>query len=391
MFAELAEIGQIIAGSSIIAEGAIGNAHISSLDVSKLNAGDISTAKFRVIGSDGRFQIHDNLLQVFDGTTNLFERIALGDVNNDGSIYGLRIRGADGETVLFDENGQTKEGFSDGYNKLDDNSLNPSKIDIEQVVTRINDDSSETIKSSRILVGIDTLDVKFTEITNKVEDNTEDIITQGTQISSVQGQITNKVWQTDVDLAVDDIQLQFEDFDSIKANITETENLWVNMNHAETSIIQLKDNIALLASQTDIDTLNNTISHLETSIETNTSSINLKANAEDVNYLTGVVAEHEASLSVLSDRISLEVSSLDSTLGSVTEDIDLVKMYFDFTEEHLSIGKSSSPFNITLSDNRMSFLESDNETAYLTGQKFYVTQMEALQSLKVGVHQIEKI
>ena len=183
VFAELAEVGEIRAGSAIIAEGAIGSSQISSLSVDKLEAGDISTAKFRVIGSNGRLQIQDNLLQVFDGTETLFERIALGDVNKDGSVYGLRIRGADGETILFDENGQTKEGFTDGYNKLDNNSLDPAKIDIDRVITRINEDGSETFKASKILLDNETLDVKFSTVVT-------DLANQGQEISNHSAQIT---------------------------------------------------------------------------------------------------------------------------------------------------------------------------------------------------------
>ena len=53
-------------------------------------------------------------MQVFQGVGNQAkERVSVGDVNGDGSKFGLRVRGADGETILLDENGVTSEGITD--------------------------------------------------------------------------------------------------------------------------------------------------------------------------------------------------------------------------------------------------------------------------------------
>ena len=95
--------GTITAGSGIIAEGAIGSAQISSLDVAKLEAGTIDTSRINISGADGHLRIKGNRLQVFDGLGNkAIERVSIGDVNGDGSKFGLRVRGSDGETVIFD-------------------------------------------------------------------------------------------------------------------------------------------------------------------------------------------------------------------------------------------------------------------------------------------------
>ena len=169
--AELITTGKLIAGSTIFADGAIGSAQIQDLDVAKLNGGIISTAKFIVQGSDGKFKIQDNRLQVFDNALIPFERVALGDIYGDGSVYALRVRGADGETVLFNEDGQTKEGFTDGYDKLEPNSLDPKNIDINRVIVRVNEDGTETIKGSKVVVGNDNLEVKFTTIDTSMGDN----------------------------------------------------------------------------------------------------------------------------------------------------------------------------------------------------------------------------
>lgn len=176
--AENIKAGAIATRSAIIADGAIGSAQISDLDVAKLNSGVFSTAKFTVIGTNGRLKIENNTLQVFDGITNLYERVALGDIDGDGTKYGLRVRGGDGETVLLDENGVTKEGFTDGYNKVDNGSLNGAKLDIATVVTEINNGDTH-IEGSKIVLDNKTLDIEIADIKINVNYKVEIISTNG--------------------------------------------------------------------------------------------------------------------------------------------------------------------------------------------------------------------
>ncbi|URZ06764.1 phage tail spike protein [Clostridium felsineum] len=152
--------------NSKIAKEAVGNAQISDMDVSKLNAGDINADIIHMVSGDNKLQIKGNKLQLFADNNGQQERILLGQQDNGN--YGLLIRGQDGQTILFDENGQTKEGFTDGYGKLDDKSLDPKKIDIEKVVTEINGATTK-IDGSSITVDNKTLSSKFTEITETVD------------------------------------------------------------------------------------------------------------------------------------------------------------------------------------------------------------------------------
>ena len=149
------QAGSIVAGSTIIAQGAIGNAHISDLSADKLDAGIIDTAKITVQGANGNLKLRGNRLQVFEGFGNeQVERVSLGDVDNDGSIYGLRVRGKDGETILYDENGVYREGITDGSitnDKIgDDANIDGYKLNIASVITSINEDGSETIHGTKI-------------------------------------------------------------------------------------------------------------------------------------------------------------------------------------------------------------------------------------------------
>lgn len=104
-------------GSSQIDEGSITNAHILNLDAGKIDSGTIDTAKVTIQGDNGMLRLSGNRLQVFDNSTtagSYYERVSLGDVNGDGSVYGFQVRGSDGTTVLYDEKGVYNEGITDG-------------------------------------------------------------------------------------------------------------------------------------------------------------------------------------------------------------------------------------------------------------------------------------
>ena len=147
------QAGAITAGSGIIADSAIGNAQISNLDASKLTAGTIDTSDITIAGANQNLRITGNRLQVFEGVGNKQkERVSLGDVNADGSVYGIRVRGKDGTTVLYDDNGVTKEGITNGSitnDKINPNAnIDASKININSVINRINSDGSTNIQGN---------------------------------------------------------------------------------------------------------------------------------------------------------------------------------------------------------------------------------------------------
>ncbi|WP_052447240.1 tail fiber protein [Clostridium polynesiense] len=183
--------GTITAGSGIIANGAIGDAQISSLSAGKLKSGTVDTALVTISGPNGRLQIKGNKLQIFDNKSGqLYERIMLGidDLNNSA----LTLRGADGTTVLLTQDGLTKAGFTDGYNKIDNDSLDPAKIDIVKTVVRINNGIT-TIQGSKIFVDNTTLDVSFSTLKNTVNSQGETISSHSSSITSMDGAIKLKV------------------------------------------------------------------------------------------------------------------------------------------------------------------------------------------------------
>lgn len=238
------QAGTITAGSGIIADGAIGNAQISSIDAGKIESGTIDTSKITVAGPNSNLKISGNRLQVFQGIgSQQIERVSLGDVNNDGSIYGFRVRGSDGKTILIDENGVKEEGITDGSitnEKISDNAnIDGSKLDINSVVRNINKDGTEVIQGTKINVNGTNLETKLSTITQKQTEDSERITQAYSKITANENMINlkvdNQTYQTD------------------KNNINTT----LNRNSSEISL--LKDKIALKVEQTDITNAVNSI------------------------------------------------------------------------------------------------------------------------------------
>ncbi|MGL4569629.1 MAG: phage tail spike protein [Clostridium sp.] len=183
--------GTITAGSGIIANGAIGSAQISSLDVNKLNAGSIDTSKIQLIGPQGRLRIIGNKLQVLDSKDNkLFERIMLGVDDSNNSC--LVLRGTDGKTVFLNQDGLTKEGITEGFGKVTDNSLDASKFDKNSIVRQVNG-ATETIKGTKVQIGDRSLDVELSTQQNTITEHEKELSTQKASILALDDSIKLKV------------------------------------------------------------------------------------------------------------------------------------------------------------------------------------------------------
>ncbi|UBK39506.1 phage tail protein (plasmid) [Clostridium perfringens] len=182
----------ITANSGIIAEGAIGSGQISSLTANKINAGTIDLSLVTVAGPNGRLRLQGNKLQIMDNKDGkLYERIMLGvDSNNNSSLV---LRGADGKTILLNQDGLTKAGITEGFNKIDDNSIDASLIfDKNSMVRNING-ATETIRGTRVQIGDRTLDMELSTQKNTITDHSKELSTQKATIQALDNAIKLKV------------------------------------------------------------------------------------------------------------------------------------------------------------------------------------------------------
>lgn len=146
----------------------IKSAMIESVSAEQITAGDIITNNVRVLSEDGSLIISDETMQISDENRL---RVQIGkDASND---YSINIWDADGK-LMFSEGGITDRAIKEAIIRNDMVSetanISASKLNIDSLFTVINEDGSNTLKSSKILLddGKQRLNVAFTAMTNKV-------------------------------------------------------------------------------------------------------------------------------------------------------------------------------------------------------------------------------
>ena len=316
------QTGTITAGSGIIADGAIGNAQISKIDAGKIEAGTIDTSKVTIQGSNGHLRLKGNRIQVFDGVGNQAkERVSVGDVNGDGSKFGLRVRGADGKTILLDENGVTSEGITDGSitnEKIsDDANIDGAKLNINSVVSKINEDGTETIQGTKIEVDGTTLNTKLSTITNKQTEDGERITQAQSQISANTNAIKLKVdeqtYTTDKKDMTSKLEKNTSEISTMKGQIalkverTDIENAKSEIE----GVIDTKVNSAKAEMKITTDAISQNISNL-------TQTVSNKADGSTVSSLNSKVSSLETGV----NGISGKVTSLEKTTATLSGKVD---------------------------------------------------------------------
>ncbi|WP_338730382.1 hypothetical protein [Clostridium perfringens] len=186
----------ITANSGIIAEGAIGSAQISSLSVNKLEAGDITTSKHRIVSADGTIEIIGNQILINRNNVN---RVILGEYRKQDNTteYGLLIRGKDGKTIMLDSDGVHNAGITNGAidnNKVADNAnISGNKLDINSVIREVNNNGTETIKGTKVTVGDRTLDVELSTQNNTITEHSKELSSQKASLTALDNALKFKV------------------------------------------------------------------------------------------------------------------------------------------------------------------------------------------------------
>ncbi|UFH63855.1 hypothetical protein KQH81_10865 [Clostridium cadaveris] len=281
-------------------EGSIGNAQISDLNANKIRSGTVDTSLVTVAGPGGRLQISGNKLQVFDSKSGtLYERIMLGiDSNNNSS---LTLRGADGTTVLLTQDGLTKAGFTDGYNKIDNGSLDGVKLDINSVIRSVNG-ATEKIESTVVNVGNKTLNVLLQEQINTITEHGKSLSTQEARITANEKAINLKV----------DTQTYTTDKTTINNSIATT--LRDSKAYADT-----KKSEAISTAATDATT---------------------KANAAKDTAIAEAQKKADKALADSKLYINQEIKTVNSNLSKATSDISVLKGQIALKVEQANIDKT---------------------------------------------------
>ena len=277
----------ITAGTTLIADGSIASAKIISLSADKINAGKINTNLVSIQSSSGNMLISDNTIQIKDSTR---VRVQIGkDASNDYNMYVWDSSG----NLMFDATGLKASGIKSKIIRddmvSDTANINATKIEKESLVTRING-ATTLLLASKVKLDTEnqTLEVAFNSLKSTVTTTASTVTSQGTSISTIQGQIQARIWQQDIDTLEDSLDIR--------------------ISSTETSITAINSAINLKVSTSDFNTYKTSN---DSTVASKASQSALNSTNENINRLTTRVSTAESSISVLQNQISLKVEQSD--------------------------------------------------------------------------------
>ena len=363
----------IVAGSGIIADGAIGSAQISSLSVNKLEAGDITTSKHKIVSADGTIEIVGNQILINRNNVN---RVILGEYRkSDGTTeYGLLVRAKDGQTIMLDGNGVHNAGITDGAidnNKVADNAnISGNKLDINSVIREVNNNGTETIKGTKVTVGERTLDVELSTQKNTITEHGKELSSQKATIQALDNAIKLKV----------DSQTYKDSIDTINSKVAINTS---NFNKTTTELNLLKDKIESKVNKTDID---KTVKEIENEIKvTNSKITTVESNfTQENNSIKASIKDLDSTTRTFTAKLNKEINTVNTKMLNVESSINLLKDKLETKVSQSDIDKS-----ITTVDDKVKILNSNisDVSSNLTQLKDSVTaNIEAINS---KTHSIE--
>ncbi len=168
------QAGGITSDKLTIANGFITNAMIANLDVSKINAGNISTNKFRIVSDNGGIEIVGATQQFKDKNNKV--RIQMGQ--DAKGNFNFILRGEDGTTTLIDHTGIKEKAIADNLikgNMVATDAIGEKQINYSSLITGLNKDTNtQLIKASKVAIDFvgQSLEVAFNSLKSSV-DNTK--------------------------------------------------------------------------------------------------------------------------------------------------------------------------------------------------------------------------
>ena len=347
----------ITAGSAVIAEGAIGSSQISSLSVNKLEAGDITTSKHKIVSADGTIEIVGNQILI---NRNNINRVILGEYRklDNTTEYGLLIRGKDGRTVMFDSDGVHNAGITNGAidnNKVADNAnISGNKLDINSVIREVNNNGTETIKGTKVTVGDRTLDVELSTQNNTITEHSKELSTQKTSINALDNALKLKV----------DEQVYRDSINTINNNVLITNS---NLSKATTELNLLKGEVSSKVNKTDID---KTVSEIEGKIKVTSDKIStvestftqktnsIEAGVRDLNSATQSITTNvtnlnrdltnkiNSNLEVAKNYTNAQISTVNTKVHNVESNLNILKDKIESKVGQSDIDKSIQEIKI---------------------------------------------
>ena len=350
----------VLTSSKVTVDNAfVKDAMIDRVSASKLTAGSINTNIVNISSEDGSMTINGSLQQFKDTEGNV--RIQIGkDATGD---FTFALYGADGQGQLINQNGITASAISDGLivNDMvaDNAAIAGSKLDIHSVVEEINNGTT-TIKSSTIYFDDknQTLDVAFNEMNTKIEnaggvdtETLEQIITNTTDISVMQGEIETLISNTTITKENGQvIQLK----DDYSATVQTVNSYSTKIGSLETNYNTLDSEIESVSSKQsefeqtlsgfstrvgDVESQNGDIISKQSEIEQTVNGYSSR-----ITQVETIASEAETKVTSLETTFDQRIDGIDLKVAKKTDKDSIISAINMSTE---SIKISSSKVNIT--------------------------------------------
>lgn len=234
---------ELVAAKGWLLEGSIGDAQISRVSANKLTAGTIDTAIITVAGSDGHLRISDNTIQIKD-----LQRVRVQIGKDASGEYSLSVWDKAGK-LIWDALGATEDTIQRKIIRdkmvADDAAINALKLDLKSFNTALTE-QGVSISGTVVRVGNKTLNVELTEQRQLTTEHGETLTDHAARITANENAIKLKV--------------STQEYESYKTTVNgEIATAKSRLNAAESSISVMKGQIALKVEQTDIEEAVNNI------------------------------------------------------------------------------------------------------------------------------------
>lgn len=234
---------ELVAAKGWLLEGSIGDAQISRVSANKLTAGTIDTAIITVAGSDGHLRISDNTIQIKD-----LQRVRVQIGKDASGEYSLSVWDKAGK-LIWDALGATENTIQRKIIRdkmvADDAAIDALKLDLKNFNTALTE-QGVSISGTVVQVGNKTLNVELTEQKQLTTEHGETLTDHAARITANENAIKLKV--------------STQEYESYKTIVNgEIATAKSRLNAAESSISVMKDQIALKVEQTDIEEAVNNI------------------------------------------------------------------------------------------------------------------------------------
>lgn len=234
---------ELVAAKGWLLEGSIGDAQISKVSANKLTAGTIDTAIITVAGSDGHLRISDNTIQIKD-----LQRVRVQIGKDASGEYSLSVWDKAGK-LIWDALGATESTIQRKIIRdkmvADDAAINALKLDLKSFNTALTE-QGVSISGTVVQVGNKTLNVELTEQRQLTTEHGETLTDHAARITANENAIKLKV--------------STQEYESYKTTVNgEIATAKSRLNAAESSISVMKGQIALKVEQTDIEEAVNNI------------------------------------------------------------------------------------------------------------------------------------